>query len=90
MIAAGVYVLCAATSATCAYLLFRALWIYRQRARTLVLWSACSFAIFTVSNALVVADFVVLHDAPLAVLRAATACLASALLLLGLIAEASR
>jgi hypothetical protein len=90
MIAACVYVLCAATSATCASLLFRALWIYRSRARALVLWSACSFATFAVSNALAVADLVVLRDVRLAVARAATACLASALLLVGLITEGSR
>ena len=90
MIAGGVYVLCAGTSAACASLLFRAMWIYRSRARALVLWSACSFATFAVSNALAVTDLVILQDARLAVARAATACLASALLLLGLITEASR
>ena len=50
--------------------------------------SSLAFAWFAVSNALVFTDFVVLKTVDLAVARAATACLAGASLLLGLIWEA--
>lgn len=83
----AVYVLCALTSAGCAALLFRVFWSQRRRATRLVLWSAVSFAWFAVSNALVVADFVLLRTGELAIARAATACIASAVLLFGLIWE---
>lgn len=85
--ATAVYFLCALTSAACAVLLFRVFWQHRRRARRLMLWSSLSFAWFAVSNALVFTDLVILQTAELAVARAATACVASAFLLFGLIWE---
>ena len=87
MMATAVYLLCALTSAACAVLLFRVFWRYRHRARRLVLWSSLSFAWFAVSNALVFTDLVILRTAQFATVRAATACVASACLLFGLIWE---
>jgi Family of unknown function (DUF5985) len=84
----AVYFLCAVTSAACAILLFRMYWRHRSRVTPLMFWSSLAFAWFAVSNALVFTDFVVLETADLAVARAATACLAAASLLLGLIWEA--
>ena len=83
----AVYFLCALTSAVCAILLFRLFWRHGRRARRLALWSSLSFAWFAVSNALVFADFVVFRTGGLAIARAATACVAGALLLFGLIWE---
>jgi hypothetical protein len=80
--ATAVYFLCAATSASCAVLLFRMFLRYGRRARRLVLWSSLSFTFFALSNGLVFADLVMLPTADFAVARAATACVASALLLL--------
>ena len=82
MIASLVYVLCALTSGLCAWLLFR---MYRRTGARLLMWSALSFACWTVANALVFADFVVLPDFDLVVFRSAASCAAIALLLFGLI-----
>ncbi|HEV3062201.1 MAG TPA: DUF5985 family protein [Vicinamibacterales bacterium] len=87
MMATAVYSMCAFASTACAVLLFRVFWQHRHRTTRLVLWSSLSFACFAVSNALVFADLVVFRTADLAVARAATACLASAVLLFGLIWE---
>ena len=84
----AVYFLCAVTSAACAVVLFRMYWRHRSRVTPLMFWSSLAFAWFAVSNALVFTDFVVLETVDLAVARAATACLAGASLLLGLIWEA--
>jgi len=84
----AVYFLCAATSAACAVALFRMYLRHRSRVKPLMFWSSLAFAWFAVSNALVFTDFVVLKTVDLAVARAATACLAGASLLLGLIWEA--
>jgi hypothetical protein len=85
--ATAVYFLCALTSAGCAVLLSRMYWRYRRGARRLVFWSSLSFAWFAISNLLVFTDLVMLPTVELAVARAATACIASALLLFGLIWE---
>jgi hypothetical protein len=86
--ATAVYFLCALTSTGCAVILFWTFWRHRDRVRMLVLWSGLSFALFAISNALVFVDLVLLRAGDLAVARAATACLASAVLLYGLIEEA--
>lgn len=78
----AVYFLCAVTSALCAIVLIRE---YLRRHTRLLLWSSLAFSGFAFSNALVFADFVVLPDADLSLVRAASACLAIALLLIGLI-----
>lgn len=85
--ASAVYLLCALTSAACAILLFRLFWRHRHHATRLALWSSLSFGWFTISNALAFTDLVVLRTADLAIARAATACIASAVLLFGLIWE---
>jgi hypothetical protein len=85
--AAAVYSMSAIASMACAWLLFRAFWRYRRRASRLVLWSSVSFVWFAVSNALVFMDLVILPTEQLAVARATTACIGSALLLFGLIWE---
>jgi hypothetical protein len=79
-----IYSLCALTSLACALLLFRTLSAHRDATR-LVLWSAIAFACFAVNNALVFADLVVRPNVNLAVMRAATACIAGGVLLFGLI-----
>jgi hypothetical protein len=84
-----VYLLCAIASACCALLLFWVFWHYRGHVRPLVLWIGLCFAGFAISNGLVVIDLVVLRNGTLALARAATACVASAFLLFGLIWDAS-
>lgn len=73
-----VYLLCALTSAACAILLARE--YQRSRAR-LLLWSTAAFVAFAVNNALVFADFVIVPDADLALVRALTALAAVAMML---------
>ena len=87
--ATAVYFLCALASASCAVLLFRMFWTHRGHARPLVVWTSVSFAVFAISNGLVFVDLVVLPHGGLAIARAATACGASAILLFGLIWDAS-
>lgn len=73
-----VYLLCALTSAACAALLIRE---YRRSRRRLLLWSSAAFVGFACNNALVFADYVLVPERDLAIIRAAVA-LASVLLLL--------
>jgi len=82
--ATAAYLLCALSSIFCAAALTRA--YVRQRTR-LLLWGSLSFGCFALSNALVFTDFVILTRIDLSILRAATACVAVALLLLGFIWE---
>jgi hypothetical protein len=82
-----VYALCALASATCALLLFRLFWKHRGHTTRLALWTALSFTWFAISNAMVLVDVIVPTSVALAVVRAATACLAAGLLLFGLIWE---
>ena len=82
-----VYALCALISAACAIALSQLFWRHRHRTTRLVFWSTVSFAWFAVSNALVFADLVMLQPGELVIARAATACVAGALLLFGLIWE---
>jgi hypothetical protein len=84
-----VYFLCAVASASCAVLLFWVVWHHRGHVRPLVLSTGLCFAGFAISNGLVVIDLVFMRHGTLAVARAATACAAIALLLFGLICDAS-
>ena len=77
-----VYLLCTMTSALCAVLLFRE---YRRSSSRLLFWSGFSFAGFTVTNALVFIDLIVLPAIDLSALRAAAMCLSVSLLLYGLV-----
>lgn len=82
----AVFLLCLATSAACAWLLF--LQYTRTQAR-LLLWSAICFLGLTVNNLLVVVDILVLSDAvSLLPLRHLSSLLAVGVLLYGFIWEA--
>ena len=87
--ATAVYLLCAVASAGCAVQLFWTAWRHRGHLRPLVLWTALCFIGFAISNGLVVIDLIVLRNGALATARAASACVASGLLLFGLIWDAS-
>jgi hypothetical protein len=78
-----VYSLCALTSLACAILLVRA-WM-RTRAKLLA-WSSACFVGFTINNALLVVDLVVLDtQADLSMARAITAFLSVLALVVGLV-----
>ena len=70
-------------------LLFWTFWRHSGRVRPLVLWTALCVTGFAISNGLVVIDLIVLRNGALATTRAAIACVASAVLLFGLIWDAS-
>lgn len=79
-----IYTLCALTCAIAAWLLLR------SHARTrfrLLFWAGLCFTMLTVSNALVVADFIFLPGVSLATWRLATTLAGLGLLLYGLIWE---
>jgi hypothetical protein len=82
-----VYLLCLATSLTCAVLLTRA--YLRQRLR-LQLWVAAAFGAFTLNNLILVGDMVLLPSVDLWVLRQLTGALGFGFLLYGFITEADR
>lgn len=82
----AVYVLCALTSAMCAWLLWRG-WL-AGRAR-LLLWSSLCFAGLALHNALLFVDKVVAPDVDLSTVRLSTALAALLVLLFGLIWESS-
>jgi uncharacterized protein DUF5985 len=80
-----VYLLCALTSITCAVLLVRS-WL---RNRTpLLLWSSVSFVGFAINNVLLFVDLVLVPHTDLSVVRAASAFLSVATLLVGLMWKA--
>jgi hypothetical protein len=81
-VALSVYLLCSITALGCAVLLFRG---YRTSGARLLLWSAICFAFFTVSNALVAVDLIVLPDIDLFALRNGTALVGVSSLLYGLV-----
>jgi hydrogenase/urease accessory protein HupE len=76
--ATTVYLLCAITSAACAVLLVRE--FRRSRAR-LLLWSSVAFVGFAANNALVFADYVLVPQVDLALVRAVAALGSVSLLL---------
>lgn len=77
-----VYVLCAATSGFCAYLLWRG---YRQSGARLLFWSALCFIGFALNNLLLIVDQRVVPD--LLTWRLVPALVGVLLLLYGLIWE---
>ncbi len=82
--AVTVYLLCTLTSGLCAVLLLR------ERGKTssrLLLWSGLSFTALAVSNALVLIDFLVEPAIDFALYRGAMFCLATGLLLYGLVRD---
>jgi hydrogenase/urease accessory protein HupE len=80
----AVYVLCAMTSVFCAGLLARR---YRQSRTPLLRWSMWCFVALAVNNVLLVVDLIALPQIDLSIARDATASVALALLLIGLIRE---
>ncbi len=86
MIAAAVYLLCTITSGLCAVLLLRQ---YRRSRARLLFWSGIAFVGFGVTNALVFADFIVLPDVDLSLIRTLAAFASVAVLLYGLLLEGS-
>jgi hypothetical protein len=82
--AATVYVLCTLTSSLCAALLLRE---HRKTASRLLLWSGLSFTALAASNAMVFVDFVVMPTIDLSLFRGAVFCLATVLLLYGLVRD---
>jgi hypothetical protein len=84
--AAAVYVLCALTSLACAILLLRA---YQVRGVRLLLWSGLAFVGFTLGNAMLVVDRVVIGpDVDLAIWRSLPVLAGLAVLIYGLVWDA--
>jgi hydrogenase/urease accessory protein HupE len=82
--AGTVYVLCAATSFLCAWLLLRS--YLRTRSR-LLLWSSLCFIGLAANNALLVIDLVLVPTVDLSLVRSVLALVALLLLLFGLVWE---
>ena len=80
-----VYLLCAATSVTCAVLLRRA---YRRQRTRLLLWSSLCFVLLALNNTLLFVDLIVVPTGvDLSLWRSATALAGVSVLLFGLIWE---
>lgn len=77
-----VYILCAATSITCAYMLLRS--FGRSRVR-LLLWSGLCFVGLALNNILLVVDTHVMSNTDLSVIRTLPAVLGVMVLVYGLI-----
>ena len=77
-----VYILCAATSTMCAFMLLRS---YRRSNVRLLLWSGLCFVGLALNNILLVVDTRVMTDIDLSVLRTLPAVLGTAALVFGLI-----
>lgn len=84
--AEAVYVLCAVTSIACAVLLLRA---HRREPARLLLWSFGCFTLLAINNVLLVVDLALVPGTDLSGWRASTAFAGLALLLAGLIIEAT-
>jgi len=79
-----VYLLCAGTSATCAFLLLRG---YRRQRTRLLLWSSLCFVLLAFNNTLLFVDLIVVTSIDLSLWRGATALAGVSVLLFGLIWE---
>jgi hypothetical protein len=84
MMAELVYLLCMATSAGCAALLFRG---YRRSGTRLLLWSSVCFAGLALNNAMVFVDLVMVPEVDYSLARSAIALVAMMTLLFGLVWE---
>lgn len=80
-----VYLLCAATSSLCAWLLLRGYWRSQTR---LLFWSGLCFLGLAVNNAMLVSDLIIFPDVDLSTLRTVPAVIGLGLLLYGLVWEA--
>lgn len=81
---AAIYILCTLTSLACACLLLNR---YRTSGHRLLFWSGLCFVAMTVNNLLLVFDKLVFPEVDLLPYRNASALVAVALLLYGLIYE---
>jgi len=79
-----VYLLCASTSALCAFLLIRQ---YLRSRLHLLLWSSLCFLGLAANNALLFVDIVVVPDVDLSLPRTLVALLGLTLMVFGLIWE---
>ena len=77
-----VYILCAATSIACAFMLLRS---YSQGRVRLLLWSGLCFVGLALNNILLVVDTRVMSDTDLSVVRTLPALLGVGILVYGLI-----
>jgi len=84
MMATIVYLMCAATSLTCALLLFRG---YRASGARLLFWAALCFTGLALNNILVFVDERVIATTDLSVWRSIPALVGVALFIYGLIWE---
>jgi hypothetical protein len=84
MAAIIVYILCALTCGSCAFLLLR----HFKRSRSkLLFWSGICFVCLALSNVILFVDLVVLPDIDLGVYRGLTTLVGLGVLLYGLITE---
>jgi hypothetical protein len=79
---ASVYLLCFATSAACAWLLWRS---YRRSGARLLLWSCLCFVFLAANNSVVVFDLLILPQVNLRAVRLLLALAAVSILLFGFI-----
>lgn len=80
-----VYVLCAITSATCAWLLLRG---YNRSGVRLLLWSGLCFIGFAANNVMLFIDVQVVPNADLSIIRTLPSLIGVGLLLYGFIWDA--
>ena len=85
--AEGIYLMCAATSLTAAWMLLR---YYRTSRTALLLWSCVGFVGLALNNVLVYVDLSLYPSIDLSVVRALAGAIAMAALVYGLIWEAGR
>ena len=83
--ATAVYLLCALTSLACAVLLLRG---YRQRGVRLLLYSGLAFVGFTLGNAMLVVDVVMVPTVDLALFRSLPVLFGLLVLIYGLVWDA--
>jgi hypothetical protein len=83
-LAAAVYILCAATSVACAWMLFDG---YRRTRTALLFWSSLCFMLLAVNNGMLLIDFFTGPALDLSIKRSLVALVAVLLLLYGLIWE---
>jgi hypothetical protein len=79
-----VYILCAATSLFCAFLLFRS---YRTQRTRLLLWSTLCFVGLAVNNIILVVDLMMFPEIDLRLVRTLVAYGSILVFLLGLVWE---
>lgn len=77
-----VYLLCFATSATCALLLGRS---YRRSGMRLLLWSALCFGLLAANNLFVIIDLVLIRDIDFQLVRVGLSLAAVTVLLFGFV-----